>query len=202
MQSSSFYTEMDDKSLWSHVLHGEMKALAVLYERHYELLLNFGLKYCNSEEFVKDCIQDVFVKICTSKRLSHTEYVRSYFLTSLKNMIYDKLALTHLSYELDEHLFELQIEDSGLQFLFKDNDEALRMSRQFVKAYRGLRGKRPMAIYLRYVKGLSYQEIAEVLHINQQSSMNLVSRALASLRSGMDPKYLPVIITMLGISSK
>lgn len=201
MESSS-YREMDDKSLWSHVLHGDMKALAVLYERHYELLLNFGLKYCNSEEFVKDCIQDVFVKICTSKRLSHTDYVRSYFLTSLKNMIYDKLASSPTVDQLDEHFFELRIEDAGLQFLFKDNDEALRISRQFVKAYRSLRGNRRVAIYLRYVKGLSYKEIAEVLHINQQSSMNLVSRALASLRSSIDPKYFPVMIVLLGTTSK
>lgn len=201
MRSSS-YMEMDDTSLWNLVLHGDMKALSVLYERHYEILLNFGLKYCNSEEFVKDCIQDVFVKICTSKRLSHTDYVRSYFLTSLKNMISDKLASAHPTDELDEHFFELRIEDAGLQFLFKDNDEALRMSRQFVKAYRGLRGKRRVAIYLRYVKGLLYKEIAEVLHINQQSSMNLVSRALASLRSSIDPKYLPILILLLGVTSK
>lgn len=201
MECSS-YREMDDKSLWSHVLHGDMKALALLYERHYELLLNFGLKYCNSEEFVKDCIQDVFVKICTSKRLSHTDYVRSYFLTSLKNMIYDKFASLPAADQLDEHFFELRIEDAGLQFLFKDNDEALRISRQFVKAYRNLRGKRRVAIYLRYVKGLSYKEIAEVLHINQQSSMNLVSRALASLRSSIDPKYFPVMIVLLGTTSK
>lgn len=86
MQYTS-YQNMKDVALWNLVLKGDMKALSFLYKKHYELLLNFGLKYTSDEEFVKDCIQDLFVKLCTSKRLSSTEYVRSYLLTSLKNVI-------------------------------------------------------------------------------------------------------------------
>ncbi len=39
-------------------------------------------------------------------------------------------------------------------------------------------------LYLRFVKELS-QKIAEIMNINVQSSMNLVSRALIKLRSLM-----------------
>lgn len=52
-----------------------------------------------------------------------------------------------------------------------------------MEAYRLLPNNQRMAIYLRYIKGLSYKEMAEVLDINPQSSMNLVSRALTKLRS-------------------
>ena len=103
-----------DVDLWNLVLKGDMKALSVLYQKHYGLLLNFGLKYTSDEELVKDCIQDVFVKICTSRRLSSTEYVRSYLLTSLKNIISDKLSSMRLTEELDEHAFELKVEDAAM----------------------------------------------------------------------------------------
>lgn len=191
----TLYQNMKDVTLWNLVLKGDMKAMSLLYKKHYELLLNFGLKYTSDEEFVKDCIQDVFVKLCTSKRLSSTEYVRSYLLTSLKNVISDKLSSLRLTEDLNEHFFELKIEDAALESLFNGNDEELQLSKKLVNAYKSLPENQRVAIYLRYVKGLSYKEMAAVLNINPQSSMNLVSRALTNLRSKMTlDEYLLFII--------
>ena len=59
----TIYQKMEDVALWNLVLEGDMKAMSVLYKRHYDLLFNFGLKYVQNDDFVKDCIQDVFVKL-------------------------------------------------------------------------------------------------------------------------------------------
>lgn len=195
MQYTS-YQNMSDVVLWDLILKGDMKAMSLLYKKHYELLLNFGLKYTLDEEFVKDCIQDVFVKLCASKRLSSTKYVRSYLLTSLKHIIFDKLSSLKVTEELDEHFFELEIEENSvLEILFKDNDEDLQLSKKLINAYKSLPDNQRMAIYLRYVRGLSYKEMAIVLNVNPQSSMNLVSRALTSLRSKMTlDEYLLIMI--------
>lgn len=179
------YQNMEDTALWNLMLKGNMKPLEALYRRHYELLLNFGLKYTPDEEFVRDCIQDLFVKICSSSRLSATDYVRSYLLTSLKNLIFDKLSSLKLTEDINELSFDLKVEDASLEVLFKDNDEDLRVSKKMLEAYKSLPDNQRMAIYLRYIKGLSYKEVAAVLEINPQSSMNLVSRALTNLRSKM-----------------
>lgn len=194
--SGTLYENVSDSTLWDLFLKGDMTALSVLYKEHYNLLVNFGMKYCPEKEFVKDCIQDTFVKICSSNRLSSTAYVRSYLLTALKNTISDKLSGSRLADDLDEHFFEMYIDDSGLQELFREDDEALRLSRRLVEAYGSLRGNQRMALYLRYVRGLSYKEISAVLNIHSQSSMNLVSRALASLRSRM-MCGTPMIISLL-----
>lgn len=191
----TIYQKMEDVALWNLVLEGDMKAMSVLYKRHYDLLFNFGLKYVQNDDFVKDCIQDVFVKLCTSKHLSHTDYVRSYFLTSLKHTISDKLYSLKPLEELSEHSFNLSIEDTALSVLFKDGDEELGIGQRLVSAYKSLPDNQRIAIYLRYIKGLSYKEIAVLLDINPQSSMNLVSRALANLRSKMSLEdYLLVLI--------
>ena len=155
MQYTS-YQNMSDVVLWDLILKGDMKAMSLLYKKHYELLLNFGLKYTLDEEFVKDCIQDVFVKLCASKRLSSTKYVRSYLLTSLKHIIFDKLSSLKVTEELDEHFFELEIEENSvLETLFKDNDEDLQLSKKLINAYKSLPDNQRMAIYRRYVRGLS-----------------------------------------------
>lgn len=191
------YSNMKDTALWDLVLKGDMEALSLLYKKYYELLLNFGINYILDEDFVKDCIQDVFVKICMSKQLSPTEYVRSYLLTSLKNMIADKLSSLKMTEDLDE-FFDLKIEDTALETLFKDNDEALQLSKKLVNAYRSLPQNQRMSIYLHYIKGLSYKEMAVVLNIAPQSSMNLVSRALTNLRSKMTlENYLLIIILFI-----
>lgn len=177
------YQNMKDVALWNLILRSDMKALSVLYKRHYELLLNFGLKYTSDENLVKDCIQDIFVKFSTSRRLSPTDYVRSYLLTSLKNAISDKLFSRKVMENLDESSFSLQMEDAAIESLFNKDDEELRLGKKMVIAYNSLPENQRMAIYLRYIRGLSYKEMAVVLNINPQSSMNLVSRALTNLRS-------------------
>lgn len=193
MQQDS-YQNMEDTTLWNLMRKGHIKPLEVLYKRHYELLFNYGLKYYPDEELVKDCIQDLFVKLCNSTHLSATDYVRSYLLKSLKNILFDKLSSLKSTEDLSELSFELKMDDVSLEALFKDNDEDLLLSKKLHEAYRSLPDNQRMAIYLRYIKGLSYKEIAEVLDINAQSSMNLVSRALAKLRSKMSlEEYLFIL---------
>lgn len=87
----------DDIVMWNHVVDGSRSALGALYQKYYGLLFNFGLKYHNDEDFVKDCIHDLFVKICVSDNLSATQYVRSYLLSALKNMMFDRMLTMHIS---------------------------------------------------------------------------------------------------------
>ena len=182
--------DLDDETLWILLLKGNMMTLELLYRRYYDLLLNYGLKFCQDKELVKDCIQDLFVKLHQSRNLSGTDHVRTYLLRSIKNLLMDKLSSIKLMEDIDEIGFDLKIDDSELAFLFHKNDDDLRLSRQLLNAYRQLPENQREAIYLRYVKGFSYREIAEVLAIAPQSGMNLVSRGLSKLRMIMHMKNI------------
>lgn len=191
------FLHIGDEDLWMMLLKGDKHALSVIYKRNYELLLNFGLKIVPDEELVKDCIQDVFVKIGSSKRLSATEHVRSYLLTSLKNRLADTLAALPRSEQLDERHFQMEVEDEEIATLFKNNDKDILLSRKLIAAYNELPSNQRMAIYLRYVRSLSYKEIAAMMHINPQSSMNLVSRALTSLRKRLSADEFMLLLVLL-----
>ena len=188
---------MNDAELWSKVLSGDMTALSLLYKQNYNLLFNWGMRFVSDEEFVKDCIQDVFVKICSSRKLSSTPYVRSYLLTSLRNMIFDRAASSHDDVSISGRLFEIDDNDSGIEMLFKDDDDSRMLGRRLVMAYNSLTYNQRVSVYLRYVRGLSYKEIAAVMEMNPQSAMNLVSRALKSLRSEMGATPILVYLCML-----
>ncbi len=188
---------MNEAELWSKVLSGDMTALSLLYKQNYNLLFNWGMRFVSDEEFVKDCIQDVFVKICSSRKLSSTPYVRSYLLTSLRNMIFDRVASAHDDVSITGRLFEIDDNDSGIEQLFKDDDDSRMLGRRLVMAYNSLTYNQRVSVYLRYVRGLSYKEIAAVMEMNPQSAMNLVSRALKSLRAEMGATPFLIYLCML-----
>lgn len=177
------YSEMIDVDLWNLLIKGDTKALEPLYRRHYDLLLNYGLKLYADQELIKDCIQDLFVKLHKSSKLKSTQYVRSYLLKSLKNILYDKLSTKKELEVLNEQAFNLVTDDALLVQLFQKNDEDLHLSYQLTEAYNQLSASQKSAVYLRFVKELSYKEIGEIMDINTQSSMNLVARSLTKLRT-------------------
>lgn len=190
---------MTESDLWNRVLLGDMTALSLLYSENYNLLFNWGMKFVSNDEMVKDCIQDVFVKICTSRRLSPTANVRSYLLTSMRNVIFDRLGSSYAARQsLDDHMFEIEESDVELERLFLDDDESLNVSRRLIAAYNALTPNQRMGVYLRYVRGMSHKEVAAVMGVNPQSVMNLLSRAMKSLRETMGNKpvlaYLYIIL--------
>lgn len=188
--------ELDDETLWKLLLKGNIKVLEVLYRRHYDLLLNYGFKFCQDKELVKDCIQDLFVKLHQSSSLSDTSHVKTYLLRGVKNLLIDKLSSMKITEDIEDVKFYLTIDDSTLTFLFNKNDEDLRLSKQLLEAYQQLPENQRVAIYLRYVRGLSYKEIAEILNIAPQSTMNLVSRALTKLRVIMQIEKIIVFLLL------
>lgn len=188
--------DLDDETLWKLLLKGNIKVLEVLYRRHYDLLLNYGFKFCQDKELVKDCIQDLFVKLHQSSSLSDTSHVKTYLLRGVKNLLIDKLSSMKITEDIEDVKFYLTIDDSTLTFLFNKNDEDLRLSKQLLDAYQQLPENQKLAIYLRYVRGLSYKEIAEILNIAPQSTMNLVSRALTKLRVIMQKEKIIVFLLL------
>ena len=186
-----------DESLRELLLNRNVEILEILYRRYYDLLLNYGLKIYPDKELVKDCIQDLFVKLHLSRKLSNTICVKTYLLKALRNLLTDKLSSIKETEDVEKVCFNLTIDNFALSALFKQNDEELKLSRQLLNAYHQLPANQREAIYLRYVKGLPYREMAEVLDIAPQSSINLVSRALTKLRAIMQLEKIILVFLIV-----
>ena len=165
-----------------------MSAIETIYRRHYPLMLNFGMKYYADAEFVKDCIQDLFVKlICHPALFRHVEFVRSWLLISLKNIMFDRLKSVKPSSSLDEVPFMTLEEDIMTIAQTEElDDEQVKDRRNLAKAFKLLGGSQRMAVYLHFVRGLSHKEVAALLDMNVQSSRNLLSRAISKLRKNIN----------------
>ena len=92
------------------------------------MLLNYGMKCTPDDDMVRDCIQELFVKLAKSSSLSDTEYPRSYLLKSLRNMINDKSTSARSQIEcfsFNDEIFSDIMDDDSFEKIFGNSDEDL-----------------------------------------------------------------------------
>lgn len=183
--------KMDDKVLWNLLVKGDQKALEILYQRYYSLLLNYGLKCSTDRELVKDCIQDLFINLYKNNHINVTNItVRSYLLRALRNNLFYKISSDKEVDSIDNSVFHIPVNEDLFDQLFPKNDRDIWLAHRLLEAISQLSPNQKTVLYLRYVEDLSYKEIADAMKMNIQSSMNLSSRALAKLRSLLQDECL------------
>lgn len=176
---------VDDADLWQLVREGDSAAFDALVLRHYRMLFQYGTKFSDDEEFVKDCLQDLFVDLWRNRdRLGPTEHVRQYLLKALRNRIIQEYRrpLTRLfdrSFSDDGYVFtvEFSAEDERVQ-AEATQERLARLNRALLR----LTPRQREAVYLKFHQNLSVPELTAVLGIAEQSVRNLLHEAIAALR--------------------
>ena len=69
----------DDQQLWLSFRGGDHNAYNLLVRKHANLLFSYGCKFSRDEDFIKDCIQDVFFELWNRReKISHAASVKAY----------------------------------------------------------------------------------------------------------------------------
>lgn len=178
------FNASEDIQWWEAMLKGDEHAFANLYQTHFKLLYNYGSKICGDAARVEDCIHDLFVDLWRYRStLSSTTSVRFYLYRSLRRKIvkekddvlklYDDATfiqeVLNLSFQSAEH--------DIIQTESRDHKTA-----QLRKLLNDLSPRQYEALVLYFYDEFSYEEIASILTINEQSARNLVQRGLMQLR--------------------
>ncbi len=87
--------------------------------------------------------------------------------------------------------FQLQVTVED-ELIMKEDAEEIRQKVENVLSR--LTNRQREIIYLRYIQELSYEEIAEIMHISVEGSRNLISKSLTKLRTP-----LPVLFLLLSM---
>lgn len=174
--------QITDEKLWELCLTGEKEAFKEIYCRFYSLLYNYGSKLISDKDLVKDCIQEIFIKLIQNYRsLSPTPNVKGYLIKALRNKLYDALEKEKPTDDISLYE-EVFITDGLFPFLSFDDSEADDRAKHLMEVFSLLSARQQEIIYLYYVNELKHEEIAEIMGINYQSSKNLLFRSLSSLR--------------------
>lgn len=181
-------TPDEAQKLWNDYQSGDMYALANIMQGYYSDLFHWGLRLHGEREFVKDCIQDMFVNLWKTQQSAGAvsggmvSNVRSYLLVALKTRILRELSrkhVTHQSMLSDEYSFSVEF-SSDLRLI--DEEHEVYQVRKLEGVLNSLSDRQKELIYLRFYQSLSFEQIAEVMNLSRQSVYNLLQKSLGSLR--------------------
>ena len=165
--------QMHIDSLWKRFLKGDDRAYTELYNLYIDDLFAYGMHFTTNRESVKD-----------RSKQRKVNNIKSYLFVSLKNELFDlfKKSVEYYQIETIEPVFqtEYSVEDQFLK-----NETASNNVARVKKLLQVLSPKQNEVIYYRYVEEMSYDEIGELMHMNNQSVRNLVHRSILKIRELM-----------------
>ena len=161
-------------------MQGDKEAFGNIFYRHYTFLFQFGLKICADRETLEDVIQELFTELWQKKKNTELQSVKAYLVQSLKYKLYKAYHKQRHQFilEKEEELFELSPETFLVQ-----QEENKEQASKILEALNKLPPRQKEIIYLKIYKGLSYEDISELMHLKYQVVRNLLCQALKTLRS-------------------
>jgi RNA polymerase sigma factor (sigma-70 family) len=202
---ASRFVNCKDEDIWNQFKKGDEDAFVYIYNHYFTSLYNYGHHLIKDSEEVKDQIQDLFIYIRAHRSgLGQVKNIRFYLYTSLRRRLLGKnlqssfLQLIKGDHELG---FEISLESSPEQKWIEGKTDEDRMN-QLEAGLNKLTPRQREAILHFYYEGLSYEEIARLMHLNNtKSARKLIYRALDTLKSVFFKNHTIIIGPLLAATT-
>lgn len=177
-------TDPDDSERWNAFRAGSDTAFGQIARQYYRSLFSYGIKFSKDREFVKDCIQDLFLELWAKREtLGDTGFVKFYLLKSLRRKIHRESLKQHWTTDEDdlnfeaESIGEISIEQQIIEI--ETNEALLKLLNQQIVL---LTKRQQEIIYLRFFENMDNESIAQVMSISRQAVANLLYRTIQELK--------------------
>jgi len=174
------------------------KKISDLYFSYFEDLLNYGLKLTNDKAIVEDAIQEIFVDLLRNeKKYSTIEHPRFYLIKSIKYLIIKELTKRSANVDLSELSKNTESITQPVEDQIIELEGATRKREIMMETLNELSPKEKESVYLKYIGGLDYPEISEIMQIKIETVRTMVYRALKKIRKLNDQNNLQKKIYLL-----
>lgn len=182
LSNNSMFTQDESYIKWKLFLEGDDQAYSWIYTHYIQVLYNYGLQITPDSEIVKDCIQDVFVKIYKAKKkLTVPQNPKVYLMIALKNNIYNTFNQERLQKNYAFSLYQTE-EQLTVKNEFIDQEARHEEMNNIKRMMKILTPRQREVIYYRFIEELSYDDICKIMGLNYQSAYNLLQRSLQKIR--------------------
>ena len=165
---------------------GDQNAFMSLYDMYAEMLLNYGLCITSDKELVKDCVQDVFIKLISKSQDLQVTKVTSYLLISLRNRLLDEFRrknyMTETAVE-DIRISSTTVDDVENSYIL--DESSLNNVRKVQILMDELTPRQRQVFTLYYIEQRKYEDICDIMQMNYHSVRNLVHRGMLKLRAAV-----------------
>lgn len=185
---SSLLTQHEEKEinrkLWISLKLGNEDAFKELFLKFNPLLSNYGFSIINEHAVVEDCIHDLFLYIWTNRdTLSDVESVKYYLIVCFRRKIFKFLNEREKSQKLlDGIKYEYPKNEDFFENKYVNSVNALERENSIFTAVELLPQRQKEVLNLRYIEGMSYNEITLKMGISNVSARKLASKAIKTLR--------------------
>lgn len=170
--------------LWDDFRGGDDQAYTLIYKKYVQNLYFQGLQLTQDSELIKDCIQEVFLKLYKYRsNLSDVNNIKYYLLASMRNQLLTAFAK-------ESRYSNIQPEELPIEEAMYENIEDDLIAKEEFKAIENKVGfffslltqRQREAMRYRYIECLSSDEICSLMELNYQSLQNILSRSLKKIR--------------------
>src|SRR5699024_7151557 len=106
---------------WQSLENSDKTILSKIYITYADKMFRYGMSIIADKDFIKDCIQDVFVDLWKYREnLSNTDNIKFYLFKSLRNKIYNLSAKEKKSSSLDKKNLQTVLISSHEDMLIDD----------------------------------------------------------------------------------
>lgn len=179
---SAFTSEQE--KLFCKFKKGDEDAFSFFYQFFINDLYAYGIGLGAKSEWVKDVIQDVFLKVYFKEKnyesLTHFKY---FLLKSVKNKLYDlyKSKAFTSSVEISGDKQNFTVATTILDDIIGSEDKLI-IQQKIDKLLSKLTARQKEAIYLRFIQELEYLQIADILNMTVPAVRKLIFRSLKRLK--------------------
>ncbi len=176
--------------LWDAFRQGSRESFAQLYELFAADLYRYGYNLIRNKQVVEDCLHELFLHIHENReRLGPTDNIRFYLYRALRRRLLDTITKLN-KFDSDTYVFD------GVEFLVQSYEHELvaeqlldQQKRLVLVELNKLPKRQKEILYLVYMKGLTYQQAAEVMNITMKSVYNTIHVALTTLRTHLPDSF-------------
>lgn len=188
---------MDEQKLIEAARRGDMHAFNELVLIHQSMLYNVAYRLLGDSDAASDATQDAVISAFKAIHGFRGGSLKGWLLRIVTNRCYDELRSRRC--HPTSHIDDNPLEADRLPFFVADAEsledqvDRRRLSQLLRRAILRLPPHQRVVVVLSDLQGLSYQEIADVLHISRGTVKSRLSRARASLRDILqaDRELLP-----------
>ncbi|MEN6456399.1 MAG: RNA polymerase sigma factor [Prolixibacteraceae bacterium] len=181
----------NDKILWQSIKAGDKQGFNTLFRVYYSELYYYGFKIIPDPDIVKECIQEVFIRVWeTRQSLADIENIKAYLIVCVRRMILVQKKKSRSIQTVEVGKFENSIFFFDVNEFEKHEEISDELRRVLLNAINSLTVKQRELIMLFFYHELSYSEIADITGVSVEAVRNLMYRTLIHLRESIDEKCL------------
>jgi RNA polymerase sigma factor (sigma-70 family) len=176
--------------------------IGLIYNEYVDDLYIYALHLGFEQSHILDAIHDVFCKLCTDQEsIKHINNIKQYLLKSLKNRLIDiynsnKNNVKKDINEIPEFDNSFLQQRNSVEDCFITLEDEKIINEMIDGMLEELTNRQRQIIYLRYVVGCDYDEIAERMSLNYASCRKLVHKAMDKLRKKYNLSDLQIILLL------